>query len=308
MRLVTTTADLAFYYADKSVSAPVAGMAKTGFRHIDLSMYGVIYKDSPWITAGDAWKKEIEKAGEIAAADGLDFCQAHSPDGQHFIKGEQRDALITATHRSIEACAMLGIPHTVLHAASVPGGTKEDFDRENIAFFKLFEEDAEKFGVDILVENSAEAWNPEYYLRTGHEMADFVNKAGLPHLFICWDIGHGNVQGCNQYDDITAMGTLLHAVHAQDNFGNSDSHMMPMAGTTNFDMVLRGMIAGGYRGDFTFEGCNTIRYSGLWPNYRRDVSDKDRLSRVPLAVQQKQISVMYDIGEWILNSYGIPVE
>ena len=308
MKLVSTTGDLAPYYENRSIAAPVAGMRATGFRHLDLSMYTVIYPGSPWISPGDGWKKEVEDALTLAEKDGLDFCQAHSPDGEHFVPGEKRDALITATKRSIEACAMLGIGHTVVHAAPVPGGTQADFLRENVAFYKLFEEEAERFGVDLLTENSAEAWNPEYYLRTGEEMLAFVRAAGIPRLHICWDIGHANVQGREQYDDILAMGSELRALHVQDNYGKEDSHLAPLAGTVNFDRVLRGLIASGYRGDFTFEGGNTLRRSGCWPHYRRNVLPGDLLSEPPLHIQQKQISVMYEIGVWMLERYGIEAE
>lgn len=308
MKLVTTTADLAEYYDNKSVAAPVEGIAQTGFRHIDLSMYHIIYRDSPWIASGDGWKKEIEDAEKAARMCKVDFCQAHSPDGEHFRPGEARDALILATKRSIEACAMLNIPCTVIHASAVKGESKEKFITENIDFFRLFEEEATRFGVQLLVENTAAAWNPEYYLWTGKDMADFVKTAGLDYLHICWDIGHGNVQGCNQYDDIMAMGKELKAIHLQDNYGDCDTHVMPMSGTTNFDKVIRGLIDSGYEGCFTFEGSNTIRRGHSWPRNRRDITPDDRLTNVPLAIQQKQISVMYEIGKWMLEQYGIPVE
>ena len=308
MKLVTTTADLAPFCKSKSTATPLYGMKATGFRHIDLSMYETVYENSPWIKNTDEWKKEIEECAAIAQKDGLDFCQAHSPDGVHFTPGEKRDALITATLHSIEACAMLGIPHTVIHAQGVKGGTHEDFIRENVEFFKMFADASEKYGVDILVENSADAWNPEYYLNTGKALKEFVEIAGIPRLHVCWDTGHGNVQGCNQYDDITVLGSELHALHIQDNFGDFDSHLMPMSGTTNFDKVIQALLEIDYKGNFTFEGSNTIRRSGSWPNYRRDVSESDKLKTVPLEIQQKQISVMYDVGRWMLEQYGIEIE
>ena len=308
MKLVSTTGDLAPYYKERSVAAPVSGMKETGFRHLDLSMYNIIYKGSPWLAPGDGWKREIEDAAAAAQADGLDFCQAHSPDGEHFAPGEKRDALILATRRSIKACGMLGIRHTVIHAQAYAGGTPAEFVRENIAFLKLFEKDAEKYGVDILIENSASAWNPEYYLRTGKEMLEFVQTARIPRLHICWDIGHANVQGRDQYEDILAMGQELHAIHAQDNYGSEDSHMMPLAGTVNFDQVLRGLIDVGYTGDFTFEGGKTIRRRADWPNYRRAVKETDILADPPLYIQQKQLSVMHEIGKWMLESYGLMEE
>ena len=307
MKLVTTTSDLVPYVESRSVAAPIEAMAKTGFRHLDMSFYSVIYKGSPWIAPGDGWKKEVEDSLEAAGRFGFDFCQAHSPDGEHFQEGEARDALILATKRTIEACAMLGVPHTVIHAAGC-GPSEAEFRRRNIAFYRLFEEVAEKFGVDLLTENSAEAWNPEYFLRTGKETRAFVEEAGIPRLHINWDTGHGNVQGCDQYSDILAMGSELRALHIQDNDGRADAHLMPLAGTTNFDDVIRGLIDSGYRGDFTFEGSSTLRRAGGWPWYRRNVKPGDKLSCPTLEFQQRQIALMHDVGVWMLENYGIEVE
>lgn len=308
MRLVTTTADIAEYFADRSVAAPVASMRETGFRHLDLSMYSVIYPGSPWTAKGDGWKKEIEAAARAASDGGMDFCQAHSPAGSLFGTEEEREALVLVTKRAIEACAMLGIPHTVIHAHSVPGGGKEAFDAANADFFRLFADDCDKHGVDLLVENSADAWNPAYYLRTGEEMRAFVESAGLPRLHICWDVGHANVQGQNQYDDVIVMGDELRALHVQDNYGSEDSHVMPLVGTTNFDDLLRGLIDSGYGGDFTFESCSTLRRSGVWPNYRRNVKEGDLLRDPPLFLQLRQLGLMYDLGKWMLESYSIKAE
>lgn len=308
MKLVTTTGDLAAYYPDKSVAAPLAGMKETGFRHLDLSMYNIIYKGSPWIAPGDGWKKEIDDCRIIASENGFDFCQAHSPDGEHFIEGEERNILILAIKCSIEACSMLGIPHTVVHPQAVIGGTPYEFLQKNIEFLRIFEEDLERYNVNLLIENSASQWNPHYYLRTGKEMREFIELAQIPRLHICWDIGHANVQGQNQYDDILAMDDELHAIHVHDNYGNADSHVMPLVGTTNFDKVIKGLLKIGYAGDFTFECSSTIRQAKTWPHYRKDVSKEDVLSDPPLYIQQKQQAVVYEIGKWMLQSYNIPVE
>jgi hypothetical protein len=83
---------------------------------------------------------------------------------------------------------------------------------------------------------------------------------------------------------------------------------MPLTGTTNFDMVLRGLIDIGYNGDFTFEAVNSVRRANSWPHYRKDVSPDDRLVNPPLFIKQKQQAVMYDIGKWMLESYGIKPE
>ena len=304
MKLATTTADFAAYYPDKSIAAPLYGLQGTGFTRADVSFYSVIYPGSPWIAPGDAWKKEVEDTLAAARELGLSLVQAHSPDGEHFRLGTDMDALNTATLRSIEACAMLSIPHTVVHAAQLPGAAPAEFVRANADFYARFESAAEKFGVDLLAENSAEQNCPGYYLRTGREMREFIGAARLPRLHLCWDIGHANMRGNDQYRDILDMGDELRAIHAQDNYGDVDSHVMPMSGTACWDDVLRGLRDIGYQGYFTFEGGNTLRRSGCWPHFRRS-AENGLLADPPVFLQQKQIAVMHDIGRWMLESYGL---
>ncbi|MBQ7153838.1 MAG: sugar phosphate isomerase/epimerase [Clostridia bacterium] len=307
MKLVTTTGDFYSYYSDKSIAAPLDAMPATGFSHLDLSMYSIVYPGSPWIEPGDGWKKEVEACAVKAAYYGQDFCQAHSPGGNP-LREEGRESLILATKRSIEACGMLGIPHIAIHAGERAELSREQFRELNADFFKSLGDVAEKSGVDLLVENSSAVWNPHYYLMTGEEMAEFVDYVGMPRLKINWDTGHANVQGCDQYHDILAMGDRLKALHVHDNIGTGDSHMMPMTGTLNFDMLMKGLLAINYKGDFTFEAGNTFRASGCWPHYRQNVQSDDKLSRVPLKLQQKVMALMREVGIWMLESYGIQPE
>lgn len=314
MRLVSTTDDLAGYYRDKSVAAPLEGMSETGFKHIDLSMYGVIYDGSPWIKEGDEWKKEIGECKKIADKWGFDFCQAHAPSGSFFGSPEKREQSLLATKRSIEACAILGIPHVVVHAEALGSSLltkwlgRKKFEQKNVELFRIFAEEGERYGVDILVENSSDLWNRGYFLNTGKDIRAFVDKVGSTRVGVCWDTGHANCQGADQYKEITAIGDKIKAIHAQDNYGNGDSHVMPMAGTINWDQVMRALKDVGYQGDFTFEGGNTLRRAGCWPNYRREVKKTDLLADPPLYIQQKQLAVMYEVGKWMVEKYGFVVE
>ena len=307
MKLVTTTNVLAPYVCGRSVAEPLSLLAQTPFRHVDLSFYSIIYPGSPWLAPGDGWKKEIEDCAEAAVRYGFDFRQAHSPDGEHFAPGEKRDALLLATSRTLEACRMLSIPHTVIHAASTP----PDFDRfvpDNVAFYRLFADESEKYGVDMLTENTGSLWNPEYRLFTGAQMADFVRAAGIPRLHVCWDTGHANSEGRNQYEDVLALGPELRALHVQDNMGAADLHLTPGMGTVNFDRLLEGLRAIGYTGDFTLEDGSTLRRTDLWPAYRQFNKDGDKLGKMPPAIAVKAASLSYDIARFMVESYGYTAE
>lgn len=305
MKIATTTADYANYGGSRSIAAPLHAFASTPFRHFDLSFYRIIYSGSPWISQGDLWKQEVEECQSIAEKCGYDFCQAHAPDGEHFTDCEARRNLMLATKRSIEACGMLGIPNIVIHSG-ICGDGKAVFDEKNIEFFRCFEQEAEHFNVDLLIENSAEKWNPYYFLRTGAEMREFIEKAGIPRLHANWDTGHGHVQGTDQYSDVLALGSELRSLHIHDNFGDNDIHVMPMIGTINFDDLFRGLLEIKYGGCFTLEAGDTIRRTS-WP-YQKTVKEGDLLSDPPLFLMQKQTELMYDVALWMLESYGIRAE
>lgn len=305
MKIATTTADLTEYCESRSIAAPIEGISKAGYKYIDLSFYNIIYPGSPWISKGDKWKSEVEDALKSAEKYGVEFVQSHAPDGEHFADGERKEALITATSRVIEACNILGIPNTVIHAGSVPGGTREDFIYKNKEFYSNFGEVSEKYNTDILTENTASLWGPSYYVYNADDMIELITGCNIPKMYGCWDTGHANVENLNQYDEIIKLKNYVKAFHIQDNYGNADAHVMPMSGTVNFDQILKAMKKIDFKGPFTLEGSCTIRGPEEWPCYRKDILPDDRLSKVPPMIQIKQISVMREIAEWMTKSYNL---
>lgn len=309
MKLVTTTGDLSPFFESKSIAAPLRAMKDTGFSNIDMSFYNVIYPGSPWVEKGDSWKKEVEDCLKIADSEGFDFRQAHAPDGEHYIQGEERDILVLVTKRTIEACKMLGIPHIVIHG----GSPREQVSRIKSLemrrdFFSEFEEICEQTEVAMLNENGSTMWSPNCIMNTGKDMREFVDMAKLPMLHCCWDTGHAHCSGTDQYSDIIAMGDELKAFHMQDNLGEGDLHVMPMAGNINFDRVMQGIREIGYQGDFTFEGHYTLRRGDMSKYPRKNIMPGDLLTNPPLFLQQKAMKLMHDVGEWILKSYGYEAE
>ena len=303
MKIATTTGDLSAYLADRSIGAPVPFLRDIGFRYLDLSFYNVIYPGSPWISQGDLWKKEVEDCMKKAEECGVVFCQSHAPDGEHFQEGEARDRFFLAVERTIEACGMLKIPHTVIH-----GGVTNDLQKKRV-FYLRFAEKSEQCSVDMLIENSSEKWIPAgSCFCSGEEMMAFLEASGIPRLHAVWDTGHANCEGRDQYHDILALGSELRALHIADNYGMQDSHVMPLVGTVNFDNVMRGIREISYQGAFTFEAGNTLRHQSDWPHYRNDVKPEDRLADPPLSIQLRQLSVMRAVGEWMVTEYGYTAE
>ena len=66
----------------------------------------------------------------------------------------------------------------------------------------------EKYGVNVLHENSTSANMPWYYPKTGADMREFCDYVDHPLFGACWDTAHGNLnrkardQGQYQCNDL----------------------------------------------------------------------------------------------------------
>ena len=144
-----------------------------------------------------------------------------------------------------------------------------------------------------------------YFFMTGQEMRDFADYVDHPLLHCDWDIGHANMRGTDQREDILAMGDHLRGLHIQDNFGACDEHIAPFMGTTDMDAVMQGLLEVGYKGYFTFETDNMLLCYGRWPHKRRQLPSvtERRLAVPPLDLRRKAAAFLYEIGRAILSAY-----
>jgi sugar phosphate isomerase/epimerase len=183
---------------------------------------------------------------------------------------------------------------------------REEFFRRNRDFYRSLLPAMEKWNVNVLVENSAEAnMGDRYFFMTGEEMRAFADYFDHPLLHCNWDIGHANMRGTDQRMEILAMGDQLRGLHIQDNFGSFDEHIAPFMGTTDLDAVMQGLLEVGYKGYFTFETENMLLSYGRWPHARRaapSVTER-RLAAPPLALRRKAAALLFEIGRTILSAY-----
>lgn len=313
MKLATTTADFRGYA--ETPAEQVKLFDGTGFRFLDLNLYRSISPQSPFLD--DRWPQWIDDAGEAAASLNITFCQAHAPDGNLHATGEIFDVFLGATIRSIEACSRLRIPHIVVHQQDIGGYPSREYRqlnlRRNRAFFAKLFPVMEQTGVAVLIENSCDRHAPtrnensRHFPSTAAELLDLAEYLDHPLLHVCWDTGHANVQGVDQYRSLVELGDRLRAVHIADNYGDMDSHVAPFQGTTNMDAVMHGLIDIRYQGYFTFEASNILRNGAEWPHDRRAWQFRNehvtRLMDVPVALKRQAIALLYQIGKHILTEY-----
>ena len=292
MRIATTTGTLGSPSPEN-----LKKFYDAGYRYLDLGIWnGMVMRPD--------YKEFARSVKEAADALGLKFVQSHAPDG-NALDPKDFDRYVETTIHSIEFCAEIGIPCTVVHTGYEKFITKEDWFKRNKEFYEKLFPTMEKTGVYVLAENSTSAnmGHKRYFTNSGAEMREFVEYVDHPLVRICWDTGHANCEG-NQYDDIMAMGELLYALHVHDNRGN-DEHCSLYTGNINMDDVMNALIDSGYKGYFTYETGCTMHGAGYRHAPRRVFERDTRLLNPPAFVTERFIEFDYEVAEYILKAYDV---
>lgn len=311
MKLCTTIGDFNYYF--DGWAEQIEAMARTPFRYLDFSFYNqtqpgcFLWKDN--------WMDFVKVAGETANRHGLRFVQAHSPAYNYEPKGDpetQKWGMLGLLH-SIEACGYLGINNIVVHACK-DNSLRYPEDMEayialNTEFYSKLIPTMEKYQVNVLVENSSEGlMHGKCYFMSGQDIKNFVTRFNHPLLHVCWDIGHANMRGHDQYEDLKTVGSDLYALHIQDNFQKHDIHIAPYMGTVNMDSILTAVKELGTIEYFTFESTNVIaRYSpnAYIPRRLPPENVSQRLTNPSTEIEIHAVSFLYDIGKYMLSAYDL---
>ncbi len=147
MKLATTTGDFAAYTSSQEES--MRYIRQAGFRFMDYNFHSD-YVNKSGAYAAD-WKEHLERVRRQADTLSAQFIQAHSPMGAPIAEGNA--AFIEDTKRCIEFCGTLGVRNLVVHSGYVHGISREEtFERNKVFYEQLFPL-AERYEVNILVEN-----------------------------------------------------------------------------------------------------------------------------------------------------------
>ena len=304
MKIATTTTDFGFYHP--SDEDRIRELHKAGFRYIDLGIFGTA-PNSPYMR--EDWRDAVARIKNLADELGMTFVQAHSPMANPLSNDPKEVELaVKSTIRSIEVCGMLGIQNTVSHGGKIEGISKEEFFDRNKAFFERLIPTMEKWGVNVLCENSSTMNSgTKYALKTGKDMRQFIEYVDHPLFHGCWDTGHANQEG-SQYDEIMALGEHLYAIHYNDNHGKTDDHLAPFFGRLNHDEIMNALVDVDFKGYFTME-CHwtLVKYNQITGvrNRFEKAGATLKLSEPPLFMQQQVEKLMYDTAKWILTQYDL---
>lgn len=305
MKIATTTSDFRGYV--QTDAEAVRAFEGTGFKHLDYSFYKSNYDGSEFM--GNDWVKGVSAAAKEAERLGFDFVQAHSPGNDYFRC--DKETVIKGNIRSIEACGYLGIKKLVVHSGRCNDYHGEadwkTYINEVKNFYEKLYPAMENYNVYVCAENYIPSGSDICSFYSGESLMELMEICDHPLMGVCWDIGHANLTGPDQYKDILRLGDKLQAVHIQDNYGLNDDHICPLFGTVDIDSVMRGLIDNGFTdkgGVFTFEAENIVTRLKSWPNPRNEFGES--LANIPtLEAKIKAEMLIYEIGKSILTKYNL---
>jgi len=297
MKIATTTAEILPYVGQDPVKA-VRAYEGTGFQYLDYSFYHMLKIPDHPLMQGN-WRDVILAVKAAAEELGITFVQAHLPACR--LIGEGKDEGLQACLRSIEACGMLGIKLAVIHTSFGEGPYRYPEDKEayfaaNKPFFQALIPAMERYGVQVLLENSCEVnTQGAYFPITGQDLNEMIAFLDHPMFGAVWDIGHAHIQGLNQREEMVTIGKNLKAVHIHDNNGRRDQHQTVFNGTLDWDSFLRGIRDSGFEGPFTYEIDGYLPYKEC-PEALRDLRWENKI---------QSLRDQYQTAKSLLAAYGI---
>lgn len=241
-------------------------LAKAGFDAID-------YGFSPWLERGemvwntDRYAAHAKEVRQMAEDNGVFFNQAHGPfvfDTSLF--PDYTKQVLPLFQRCFEVCALLGVPHMVVHPIHhlpYKGNEKTMWDI-NMEFYHLLLPFAKEFGVKIALENMYQ-YDPRRGVLTRdvfsvpEHYASFYDELNDPNFICLVDTGHCSITGEDAERTLRVMGSRVKALHVNDNLFRTDDHVVPGHGHMDWEGVTKTLADIGYAGDITFEVLNIYR-------------------------------------------------
>lgn len=232
-------------------------------------------------------KNYCEKFVRLAKEYDIELNQSHAPivinqPEEYFLSKEFRDR----TQRCLERIARLGIKYVAMHGY-VPEGIDffrngktydykklEAHNREiNLQFFDQFTSFVKQEGMVLCLENlfAYDILMQRHVLSVcgdPNETLYYIDQLGSDCFAACYDSGHLNHFGADEYKFITTLGDHLKMTHFHDSWGKDftgmDWHHLPGDGDVDWMAIKKGLADIGYKGSINAE-------IGLKPVHFRDI-------------------------------------
>jgi sugar phosphate isomerase/epimerase len=198
----------------------------------------------------------------LADAGGLTLSSVHAPVAENFAAGRfssplnlasadgaVRERALDETLRALYIARRLPFPVLVVHVGperggQTPGQNSRDGARRSI---DALADAARPLGVQVAVELIGNE------LSKAGSLVHFVEEvleAGA--AAICLDLGHAQLEG-DLVDAIETVSEHIALVHAHDNRGRSDDHLLPFDGGIDWPQAMTALQKVGYEGPIVIE-------------------------------------------------------
>lgn len=154
------------------------------------------------------------------------------------------------THRiALDVACVLGARLLVIHAGhQVKPVERAEAERRAAAGAAQLLAEAERRGVMLAVENLP----PGYAYSDARSLARLIDDLNHPLLGACLDTGHAHMQGL-VVEAARQLGRRIVAMHAHDNAGTEDQHLMPGRGTVPWSELGQALSDVGFAGPILLE-------------------------------------------------------
>ncbi len=150
----------------------------------------------------------------------------------------------------IDMARLMGIGLAVVHPIALysKDASYGDFVRANMIFLTPIVDYARECGVKICIENMAshkESPDNHLYGSCALNISALAEKLGCG---ICWDVGHANISGYKQSEQMKILSGRIDVLHIHDNNGKKDEHLLPFDGNADWEDVAFGIRCSSFSG------------------------------------------------------------
>jgi sugar phosphate isomerase/epimerase len=233
-----------YLFANRKLTAPLLGeIAAAEFTAIELC------GARNHFDYGSA--EEVRELAAALSGNNLTLHSMHSPTGRDFLPGREsgvplslcdpervrRLDAVDEIKRALDLAEKAPFQFLVQHL----GPPRETLDaRTRDAAFSSLEHlviFAKQRGVTIALENTASEMGSPSTVRS------FIEDTRLTGLKLCFDIGHANLEQGPPEERVAksfeVMRDLIATTHIHDNHGEKDEHLLPYAGTIDWNAALK---------------------------------------------------------------------
>lgn len=243
-----------------SVRETVKCLHDAGFTCMDVSFALCFLKGSPYFEA-EHRAKIVREYREAFEEFDVTPVQCHEP-ASNPIGDDNGSYYFTKASLAMPMAAGIGCPSYTVHPGKLNDRpmSRDEFLSKNVSSLRRLIPIAEKYGITILIENIGIPGDG-YFDADADDLIELVDAFGHELVAANWDVGHANLNGCDQYGSIRKLGKRLRGLHIHDNRGpipsasmaQCDLHLPPFMGNIDFEAVMRALKEIGYPGTLNFE-------------------------------------------------------